>query len=127
MQRQELEIEEPQLPRRRKAPRRFEQGTGEAEFHATPKGMYRQTYFEVLDSAVASITARFDQPGYKIYSSIEKLLFKACMDEDCDSELCSVCDFYGDDLDKNNLQSQLQVLRTLYLERTEKNNRQSGL
>ena len=49
---------------------------------------------EVLDLAVASITACFDQPGYKIYSSIEQLLFKACMGEDCDSELCSVCEFY---------------------------------
>ena len=41
------------------------------------------------------------------------------MGEDCDSELCSVCEFYGDDLDKINLESQLKVLRTLYFEKAE--------
>ena len=34
-----------------------------------------------------SITERFDQPGFKIYSKIEQLLFKACSGKEHDSEL----------------------------------------
>ena len=48
MRREEFELEEPHLPRRRKAPRRYEQGTGEAEFHTTAKSMYRQVYLTLL-------------------------------------------------------------------------------
>ena len=87
------------------------------QFPATPKELYRRKYFEILDLAVMSITERFDQPGFKIYSKIEQLLFKACSGKEHDSELTAVCDFYGDDLSSSDLQSQLKILRTLYIEK----------
>ena len=37
----ELNVDEPQLARQQKAPRRFEQGKTPAEFAATPKDEYR--------------------------------------------------------------------------------------
>ena len=83
------------------------------------KALYRQTYFEVIDLAVSSITERFEQPGFRIYSKIEQLLFKACSGKDYESELSFVCNFYGQDLNKADLESQLKVLRTLYDEKTE--------
>ena len=58
-------VEEPLLPRKRKMPKRFEQGMGEASFHTTAKDLYRQAYFEAIDLAVSSIKDRFEQPGYK--------------------------------------------------------------
>ena len=36
---------EPQLPRQRKRPTRFEEGTSQERFHQTPKDYYRQYYF----------------------------------------------------------------------------------
>ena len=64
-----------------------------------------------------SITERFDQLGFKNYSIIEQLLFKACSGKKYVSELTVVCDFYGEDLSSSDLQSQLKVLRTLYIEK----------
>ena len=111
----QYDVEEATLPRRRKRPHRY--GDGEATFPATPKDLYRPKYFEVLDLAVMSIMERFNQPGFKVYSNLEQLLFKACSGEEYDSELSAVCEFYGEDLNPCDLQSQLRTLRTLYLEK----------
>ena len=43
------------------------------------------------------IEDRFNQPGYRIYSSLETLLRKACKQEDFEPDLKVVCDFYEDD------------------------------
>lgn len=77
LRRSEWEIEEPQLPRKRKAPKRLEQGTGEGSFPSTVIDLYRQTYFEVIYLTTSCITDRFDQEGFRIYSNVEQLLFKA--------------------------------------------------
>ena len=110
----ELEISEPRLPRRRKLPRRLDDGLSDAEFHATPKSYYRQLYFKALDLIVSCIDDRFDQPGYRIYRSLETLLAKACMQQDFTSDLKIVCDFYGDDFDHDLLCTQLQTLGVHY-------------
>ena len=46
---EELDISEPQLPRRRKLPSRFDDGLSAGEFPPTPKAHFRQAYFEALD------------------------------------------------------------------------------
>lgn len=72
-QREKLCIDDAQLPRKRKLPRRYEHGDAVAEFHTLPKAFYRQVYFEAIDLAVSSICSRFDQPGYKVYSTVEQM------------------------------------------------------
>ena len=81
------------------------------EFHSTAKDLYRQVYFEVFDLAVATITSRFDQLGYKVYSNIEQLFVKACSDEAYEENLAFVAEFYGDDFNIQQLESQLRTLR----------------
>ena len=104
----ELYVDEPQLARRRKAPRRFEQGKPPAEFAATPKDEYHQVYFETLDLATTSICSRFDQKGFKIFSNVQQLLFKACsIEQSLNEELNMVCDFFYDDFSKEDLLAQL--------------------
>ena len=44
-------------------------------------------YFEALDLIVNCIEGRFDQPGYRIYQSIESLLIKVCKREEWKSDL----------------------------------------
>ena len=92
--RDQLDIDDPQLPRRCKAQRRYEQGPAQGEFRASPKEEYRHVYFEALDLAVTSISSRFDQKGFKFFSSVEQLLFKACRGEDFKDELTKVCEFF---------------------------------
>ena len=72
-----------------------------------------------MDLSIASITNQFDLPGFKVYSGMEQLLFMACQGEDYEAELPAVCDFYGEELSRQSLESQLKVLRTLYLEKVD--------
>ena len=92
-------------------------GSGQTEFHSTAKDLYRQVYFEVFDLAVATITSRFDQPGYKVYFNIEQLFVKACSNEMYAENLAFVAEFYGDDFNVWELESQLTTFRTLYSEK----------
>ncbi len=57
-----LEISEPQLPRRRKVPRRYDSGSAEPEYPATPFDYYKRIYFEALD-LVISCNIRTDTPS----------------------------------------------------------------
>ena len=54
-----LDIDEPTLPRRRKAPRRIDEGSTPT-FHEKVEDYYQVIYFEALDLAVSCIESRFD-------------------------------------------------------------------
>ena len=95
------------MPRQRKRPRRYEEGSSSGDFHETPKNYYKQHYFEAIDLLINCIQERFNQPGYKVYSTLECLLMKACKNEDLEDELKFVCSFYKDDLDETLLRVQL--------------------
>lgn len=64
-----FDVSDPQLSRQRKLPRRYDDGLSTGDFHHTPKTYYKQYYFEAIDLIINCIRDRFDQPGYKIYSS----------------------------------------------------------
>ena len=101
----------PVLPRKRKAPERFEIGSGEGYHSLSIEEHYRRQYFEAVDLTVSSIQARFDQPGFRVYQNLENLLLKACRGEDYSSELMETTEFYGADLDKEELSAQLEILQ----------------
>ena len=63
----EHDVNEPKLPRLRKYPTHFEDGTAPTEFHPTVKEFYCCIYYEALDLIVESIRDRFDRPGYRVY------------------------------------------------------------
>ena len=88
LRRSEWNVEEPQLPRRRKTPRRYDEGS-EGTFSTTVEDLYRPVYFEVIDLAVSSITSRFDQKDFRIYYNIE-LLFKAASGKNYETEFAIV-------------------------------------
>ena len=76
---------EAQIPHRRKAPKRYEQGgTDSPHFPTTVEEFYRQIYPEALDKICTCITRRFDQPEYPtcMYHNIQELLLKAARTED---------------------------------------------
>ena len=100
--REELDVDKPEPARRRKVPKRFEQGSAPPEFPVSLKDEYRQVYFEALDLAVTSIRSRFDQKGFKTYSNVEQLLFKASEGQCLKDELDQVCTFFYGDFNKKN-------------------------
>ena len=111
--RDHLDVDEPWLARRRKLPRRFEQGSAPAEFAISPKEEYRRVYFEALDLAMTSIHSRFDQKGFT-FSNAEQLLIKACGGQCFDEELDAVCNFFHDDFNREDLTAELSTLQQLY-------------
>ena len=95
--RERTNTEEPILPRKRRAPLRFEVGEGDSYHSPTVEDHFRKHYFEALDLAVSSIQDRFNQPGYAVYQNLEELLLKSVNKKDFSSNLNAVIEFYGDD------------------------------
>ena len=48
----DLDVDEPELPRIRKTPRRYEIGSGEGDFYCSPKVYFKVHYYEALDLIV---------------------------------------------------------------------------
>ena len=57
-----LEVNEPAIPRRRKAPKRYVTES-EGFFHESPKELYRKEHFSVLDFVINYIKDCFQQAG----------------------------------------------------------------
>lgn len=110
--RQKLDVNEPELPRKRKLPKRFEDGNAEPEFSSDCKQHFRQQYFEAIDLIVNSITGRLDQVGYKAYKNLQDLLINAIKNEPYEEELSFITSFYGNDIDPSQLKLHLQILAT---------------
>ena len=86
----------------------------DGDYHESPKEYFKQHYFEAVDLITNCILNRFDQPGYKIYSSLESLLMKFCKGEEFEGNLNEVCSFYKDDFDRDLLCTQLQTFHVHY-------------
>ena len=101
-------IEDPKLPRKRKAPVRHEVGEQDThQFPETPKDHYRRIYFNAIDTVTQCIAKRFEQEDFKIYVNIQELLLKSFASEPCDTELAEVVKLYSEDLDSFKLKGQL--------------------
>ena len=106
----QLNIDEPVLPTKRRAPRRIEIGESPAEFHGNVIDHYRVFYFEALDLIIQCIDDRFNQPGYRLYSALETLLVKGCQQVEHQDELNQVQKFYDKDIKYDNLEVQFQTI-----------------
>ena len=60
-----FDVFEPALPRKRRAPSRYETSTGDFYFPSEVEDHFR----EILDLAISCIQARFDQPGFRTYQA----------------------------------------------------------
>ena len=110
--RQKLDVNDPVLPRKRKLPKRFEDGNAKPEFSSDCKQHFRQQYFEAIDLIVNSITGRFDQLGYKVYKNLQDLLINAIKNEPYEEEFSFITTFYDNDIDPSQLKLHLQILAT---------------
>ena len=110
---QELSVEEPELPRKKKLPRRFEDGEP-TNYPQDSKTYYRRAYFEALELVVNAIQDRFDQPDYRCYRHLEELRIRTVRGEDIDEELRLVCDLYGEDFHRSQLHLHLNTLKAIF-------------
>ena len=105
----EAGVEEPALPRKRRAPKRYDDNNRSCTLPASPKDYYCAIYFECLDTVTACIKERFEQKSYHIYSNLEQLLLKGDGNEN--NELFPL---YKDDFTRDVLQVQLSTLHANY-------------
>ena len=112
-QRFHADVGEPEVPRKRKAPARFEEGTGAPSFPKTPEDLYRRVYFEALDSIIAAIEERFEQPGFSAYMHLEDLLLRHLRSEDTSAQIDYIKENYLEDINVPQLLSQLDVFSVL--------------
>ena len=60
----------PVLPRKWRAPWRYEDGLAEGFHNTTVEDHYNLQHFKALDQAIKSIKNRFNQPGYVMYTNL---------------------------------------------------------
>ena len=107
----ELDIAEPTLPRKRKAPRRYEVGVGTGVTPSSPEDHFKAIYYEALDTVIGCIGDRFKQEGYQMYSKLEQLLI---MEKQNKEDTDEVLEFYGSDFEKDELITQLRLFHANY-------------
>ena len=102
-------VNEPSLPRQKKAPSRFESSSDSHYFPTNVKEHFKKIYFEAIDTLTACLKDRFDQSDFNMYAKLEQVLLKSAKSECCEEEIEECCTFYGSDLDDNTLKTQLQI------------------
>ena len=102
----DVNVNDSQLPRKRKTPARYENRNAPTEYHSTPEGYYRQIYYGALDLIILASESRFDRPGYKMYLCLQDLVIKA-VNKNFSEQLQLVASVYGSDIDAPTLQTQL--------------------
>ena len=107
---QEVEVCDPELPRRRKAPSRYDDGAP-GDFPRDCQAHYRQSYFEALDQVVNSIEDRFDQPDFHSYRQLEDLLMRTIRRESTQECFDFVVKFYHNDFQ---LRLHLEILQATF-------------
>lgn len=108
-----VDVEEAFLPRRRKVPAKLAFGPGHTAHQPdTIEDLHRQEYFAVLDHAKGSIEARFDQPGFETYSTMQDMLLQASNGESYDAALAMLKPSYSTDVDFDRLDIQLAMLHS---------------
>ena len=108
MRQAKMDVNDLVLPRKRKTPTRFEQGSSVTyAFFESPKDFYRQKYYDAYDFIINAIQDRFDQKDFKVYKSIQDLLLTSIKKEDFDDEFNVVVEIYRDDVNDYLLKTQL--------------------
>ena len=117
-----FDVESPCLPRKRRRPQysmlQFVHGHEEtsnktgAYNPATVEDHFRQIYHDALDTIIAAISDRFEQPSFQFFLSIEQLLLKAIKEVSYEKEIVCLKE-YHDDINRPALTAEFQVLKTV--------------
>ena len=110
---EELQLNDPILPRVRRPPKRVDSGSSPSTF-PSPKDYFRKIYFEFLDNIKGEITKRFDQKNFYLYLKAEQLVLKAASTgEILEDNLSKTFKHFDQDFDHSRLRNQLAVLHDL--------------
>ena len=104
-------IGQPELPRYRRRPSRFEDGVGPHEYPSA-RAYYRHTYFEACDLLSAELEDRFEGQHIPSVVAIEQTLLKAANGDDYQKEIALLREScYKNDIDWSDLSRHLPLLQ----------------
>ena len=112
-EKERLEVDDPALPRKKRRQTRIDDHFYSDTTYNPPtvEEMYRKIYYEAIDYAISTITDRFDQPDYEVYRNMQQVFMNALNGKPFSKEIDEVMKTFGDDLNKIELEAQLQNLR----------------
>lgn len=114
---QDLDVNEPSLPRKTKKPLRFDPAASTQHQFANVEDMYRKVYIEAHDLAINAIRERFDQEDFQLYSIMQTLLINSVEGKETTEWFDvkvgenSFRSMYADDINMATLETQLTLLR----------------
>jgi len=79
---EELDLQEIQVPRQRRPPRRYS-GPADAFQAQSPMEYFRAEYYKLIDTATSKLSDVVQQEGAKVYSALEACLISGRVDESC--------------------------------------------
>lgn len=106
----ELGIQEPQLLRQRKIPKRLDSNLSENHVFKSVEDLYRKNYYEIFDQDVSSSKSRFDTDNAKFFKTLEKF---ATGDLTDNNAVNKIIEFYKGDFDKETLCSDRELFLSL--------------
>ena len=86
-----------------------------------PKVHYKETYYQAIDSPIATINNHSNQPDYDICAKLEQMLVLAIRNGNYYSELKEVTEFYKDNFNKSEIEIQLEVFGQMKIDYVEDN------
>ena len=105
------EKDDPKLPRQRNLSDPYEEGGAPVKFVSKFEDYLCQVFYQTIDMVVNCIRDRFQQKDYiETLQTMEILPLKALREEDFGHELQQMSSFFSSDLDKFELETQLQTL-----------------
>ena len=108
----DLGVDEPVIPRTRRAPLRLDETTFHTYHDETVEDLYRRHYMEILDKFIGEIERRFELPTFILYSKVEDVLRKAATGENTPTAaLGEIITHFGDDLEEAELRTELSMLK----------------
>ena len=108
----DLGVDEPVLPRTRRAPLRLDETTSHTYHDETVEDLYHRHHMEILDKLIGEIERRFESPTFILYSKVEDVLRKAATGEITPTAaLGEIITHFGDDLEEAELRTELSMLK----------------
>ena len=85
----DLDLEPPQLPRKRKVPRRVDEGSSVGDYPDSPKAVHRPIYFQLIDLIESELKDRFGSNNHEALIAVETLLMDSIVKPEPSSEYVS--------------------------------------
>ena len=114
----QLDIEAPELKRKKKTPKKLKDFSGweneEEKFDESPKEHYKKNFDQAFELILEGFKQRFEQKNLQHYENLQELLMLAAKKEDYGERLDRVLAHYKEDLNESSLRAQMTMFQKMF-------------